>query len=109
MSSPPPTIRSSSVAAVILAAGYSSRMGDFKALLPFGRGTVLECVVTTLRAAGVERIVVVSGYRAEETEAEACRLGIDAARNPQFATGMSGSVRVGITACLLYTSPSPRD
>lgn len=114
MSFPSPTIRSSPVAAVILAGGYSSRMGEFKALLPFGCGTVLECVVSTLRAAGVARIVVVSGYRAEETEAEAGRLGIDAARNPQFATGMSSSVRVGITAvpeaapgCLLLPVDMP--
>lgn len=99
---------------IILAAGYSSRMGAFKPLLPFGSGTVLEHVVTTLRMAGVDQIVVVSGYRAEETETEAVRLSVSIVRNPQFADGMSTSVRAGIDAlpamvpgCLLLPVDMP--
>ncbi len=48
--------------AIILAAGRSSRMGRAKALLPIGGVTSLERVAGSLRAAGVERIVVVTGH-----------------------------------------------
>ena len=42
--------------AIVLAAGFSSRMGAFKPLLPFGERTLADHVVTNLRAAGVARI-----------------------------------------------------
>ncbi|MGB8510146.1 MAG: NTP transferase domain-containing protein, partial [Pyrinomonadaceae bacterium] len=54
------------VAAIILAAGRSRRMGAFKPLLPFGGRTVVEACIENLRAAGVAEIVVVLGHRAAE-------------------------------------------
>ena len=74
--------------AIVLAAGFSSRMGAFKPLLPFGERTVVDHVVTTLRAAGVERIHVVTGFEAESLAPELARLGVTRAHNPQFAAGM---------------------
>ena len=61
--------------AVILAAGIASRMGDFKPLLPMGEESVIQNVVRVLREAGVQQIVVVTGYRKEvlEEHLTACR------------------------------------
>ncbi len=53
-------------AAILLAAGESTRMGTLKALLPWGGVTLIEYQVGELAAAGVEDIVVVLGHAAEE-------------------------------------------
>jgi len=52
--------------AIILAAGYSSRMNGFKPLLPLGETTVLERIITLFQDAEVSDIRVVVGYRAED-------------------------------------------
>ena len=54
------------IAAVVLAAGESSRMGRDKALLPFRSSTFLEEIVSTLEKVPVQKIVVVLGHNAEE-------------------------------------------
>jgi CTP:molybdopterin cytidylyltransferase MocA/HD superfamily phosphodiesterase len=86
------------LAGVVLAAGYSSRMGAFKPLLPLPGGRVVERCLDGLAAAGIMEVVVVTGHRAEEIEAalagRACRL----VRNPGFDQGMFSSVRAGVDA-----------
>ena len=72
------------VAAIVLAAGRSSRMGDFKPLLPFGGRTLIGHVVASLRAAGVTRIHVVTGFNAEALAPEIDRLGVTRAHNADF-------------------------
>ncbi len=86
------------LSAIILAAGLSTRMGAFKPLLPLGNTTVLGQCIDLLRQAGVQRIVVVSGHRAEELAVEALRHGIQPVYNPDFPQGMYTSIRVGIQA-----------
>ena len=54
--------RQSSFAAIILAAGYSSRMKSFKPLLPIGELTAVERLMSSVRAAGIDDIIVVTGY-----------------------------------------------
>jgi len=49
------------IAALVLAAGQSSRMGRPKMVLPWGKTTVIGQVVTTLVGAGLDEIVVVTG------------------------------------------------
>ena len=51
--------------AVITAAGMSSRMGDFKPLLNIGAISVSQRIITTLKQAGKEIIVVVTGFHAD--------------------------------------------
>ncbi len=63
------------IAAIVLAAGFSSRMGAFKPLLPFGGRTVLGHVVAVLREAGVRHIHVVTGHQAELVALELAALG----------------------------------
>ena len=53
--------------AVLAAAGLSSRMGDFKPLLPFGDTTIAFHVTSMLRRLGADPVIVVTGYRAEGT------------------------------------------
>jgi molybdenum cofactor cytidylyltransferase len=57
------------IAAVLLAAGRSRRMGAFKALLPFGGRSVVGACVANLLEAGAREVVVVVGHRGEEVRA----------------------------------------
>jgi len=90
------------IAALVLAAGGSRRMGRPKMLLPLPGGTVLATVVSRLLAAPVDRIVVIVGH-----EAAAVRAGAglpDDARvmvldNPDWNEGLSSSLRRGLLAC----------
>lgn len=86
----PPTV------AVVLAAGWSSRMGAFKPLLPFGPRTVIEHVVATLREGGIDRIRVVTGHNADDLAPVLSRLDVTAVHNPDFDRGMYSSIRAGI-------------
>ncbi len=52
----------------VLAGGASSRMGQDKALLPWGQRTLVEQALATLREAGVERVAI-AGARAQELAA----------------------------------------
>src|SRR5690606_22119320 len=54
------------LAAIVLAAGASSRMGRPKALLPWGDRTLLEHELATLDEAGVTEVVVVIGRHAQQ-------------------------------------------
>jgi molybdenum cofactor cytidylyltransferase len=86
------------VAAIVLAAGGSRRLGRPKALLDFGGLTALEVALRTLREAGVTSGVVVTG---EETDV--IRRAVDATPfvwvvNPMPAAGRTGSVIVGLAA-----------
>ncbi|MBA4380576.1 MAG: hypothetical protein C0393_07885, partial [Anaerolinea sp.] len=79
------------IAAIILAAGESKRMGQAKMLLPWGETTVLGQVVATVAATGIEDILVVTGGGREGAEAEVSRLAADfpvrAIFNAGYATG----------------------
>jgi len=84
------------LSAIILAAGLSSRMGELKATLPLGRGTVLDRCITLFRTCGIEEPVVVTGHRREETGLLAERAGARVVYNPDFASGMYTSIRTGV-------------
>jgi len=90
------------VAAILLSAGYSSRMGDFKPLLPLGAGaertSVLERNVTLFRDAGLDDIRVVIGHRAEDLMPLLDRLRIQPVFNPGYRTGMFSSVVAGVAS-----------
>jgi molybdenum cofactor cytidylyltransferase len=90
------------IAGVILAAGFSERMGRPKALLPMGAAptTFLEQVVTTLRQAGLETVVVVVGSDAApiRAAAAAAELPVQIAENPDPARGQLSSLLVALGA-----------
>lgn len=102
------------VAALILAAGYSSRMREFKPLLPLDGKTVIEWSVDTFRGAGITNIRVVIGHEAELLATKLNGMEIPAVHNPDFALGMYSSVQAGIRslpedidACFLLPADIP--
>ena len=86
------------LAAIVLAAGRSSRMGEFKPLLDVEGRTLLEWAVAGFRGAGVDEVLVVTGHRAGEVGAVAERAGARAVANPEFDHGMFSSARAGVAA-----------
>jgi molybdenum cofactor cytidylyltransferase len=87
----------SSVAAILLAAGRSRRMGAFKPLLPFpGKRTVVEACLDHLTAGGVETIVVVLGHRAEEMRRRLSHLSVLFAVNMDALSEMGASIARGV-------------
>lgn len=85
-------------AALIPAAGLSSRMGALKPLLPFGRNTVLSACVALFRSQGIERIVVVTGKRGDEVAEVARASGAEPVHNQNFEQGMYSSIVAGVRA-----------
>src|SRR5207302_8566963 len=84
------------VAALLLAAGRSRRMGAFKPLLPFGDRTVIERCIANLRAAVVGEVIVVLGHRAEEVRAHLGDSDVRFALNADMDSEMSVSIARGI-------------
>jgi len=88
----------SPVAAILLAAGQSKRMGAFKPLLPFGDKTVIERCLDYLQQGGLETIVVVLGHRAAEVRKELNGRSVIFALNPDPNSEMGASIAAGIRA-----------
>ena len=84
------------VAAILLAAGRSERMGAFKPLLPFGDKTVIENCIDYLRRGGVETIVVVLGHRAGDVRRQLANTPVRFVINPDPESEMSVSIACGV-------------
>ena len=55
-------------AALIVAAGMSSRMGSFKPMLNIGSISVAQRVIANFRQAGINKIVMITGFNATMLE-----------------------------------------
>ena len=86
------------IAALILAAGESSRMGTDKALLLYRGRTFLEHILATLREAGVNRVAVVLGHHAEEIRPAVKLDGAKVVINPDYRRGQTSSLQTGLRA-----------
>jgi molybdenum cofactor cytidylyltransferase len=104
-----------STAAIILAAGSSSRMGagQHKLLLPLGDRPVLAHVIEATLASHARPIIIVLGHRAAQVRASishyATHPAITLVENNGYTKGMSTSLRVGLqalTATSSKTEPS---
>lgn len=86
-------------AAVLLAAGESTRMGQLKALLTWEGRTLFEYQVSQLLSAPVERLVVVLGYRDSDLRPllPADRR-LQVVHNPAYASGKVSSIVAGVAA-----------
>lgn len=83
--------------ALIVAAGMSSRMGAFKPMLNIGTISVAQRIVATFQQAGVDKIVMVTGYNAVELERHLAGNGIIFLRNEKYeTTQMFDSVKIGL-------------
>ena len=84
-------------AALIVAAGMSSRMGDFKPMLSIGSISIAQRVVATFRQAGIRRIVMVTGFNAVTLERHLSGSGVIFLRNEAYeTTQMFDSVKIGL-------------
>ena len=95
---PPPNVpRAPRVAALVLAAGKSSRMGGPNKLLEEvdGKALVAHAVDTAL-AADVASVVVVTGHQRERVEAALAGKPVTLVHNPDFAEGLSTSLKAGL-------------
>ncbi len=84
------------VVAIVLAAGFSERMGEFKPLLPLCKVSTLERCVTLFRDADIDDVRVVTGHRGAELEPLLTGLGVRAVENPRYPEGMFSSVAAGV-------------
>ena len=84
--------------AIILSAGFSSRMGGFKPLLQLGDKTLIENAVHLFLSAGVRDIIAVTGFGEEKLKDVLQRLKISYIKNPLYEEGMFTSVKAGISA-----------
>ncbi len=84
--------------AVLVAAGLSSRMKDFKPMLPFGGSTIAGHLVAILKGMGISPVIVVTGYRAEELERHLSHACVRFVRNERYKeTEMFDSIKLGLT------------
>src|ERR1700720_2325165 len=87
------------VAAVILAAGRSTRMGGpNKLLAELGGKTLVRVVTEQALASKASSVIVVTGHQATEVEKALQGLKVKFVHNPHFAEGLAGSVKTGIAA-----------
>lgn len=83
--------------AVIVAAGTSSYINDFKPMLKIGGTTIIKRIITTLKQVGVDDIVVVTGNKADKLEKHISHMGVICMRNERFLeTQMLDSARIGL-------------
>ena len=83
---------------VVLAAGFSSRLGQPKALARVHGVSLLRRTLRAASSLGVDRIIVVAPRNAARFRIEARGLKVRWAVNAQRAQGLSSSVRRGIAA-----------
>lgn len=106
------------IAAVILAAGESARLGRPKQLLPFRSRTLLRHVVECATDGGCDPVLVVLGARADELLGELDETVAHRVLNEAWRQGIGSSVRAGVaavrqqwpetSAVLLLTCDQPR-
>lgn len=87
------------VAAIILAAGRSTRMGGpNKLLAELGGKPLVRTVTEQALASKANGVIVVTGHQAELVEKALSGLKVKFVRNPDFAEGLASSVKAGIAA-----------
>jgi molybdenum cofactor cytidylyltransferase len=86
------------VAAVVLAAGASTRLGEAKQLLDIDGKCLVRHVVDTAAAAACSPIVVVVGAQAGSVLEALAGSEAHAVENPEWREGIAGSLRCGILA-----------
>lgn len=85
------------IGAVIVAAGMSSRMGDFKPMLNIGSISIAQRIIATFHQADVTKIVMVTGYNALTLERHLANNGVIFLRNENYeTTQMFDSAKIGL-------------
>lgn len=94
-----PSVNIEKIGVVIIAAGYSSRMGEnFKPLLPLGDQLVLEHSISLFTSNGIKDVRVVVGFRADDLIPLLDALNVRFVHNKHFDRGMFSSVKEGVAS-----------
>jgi molybdenum cofactor cytidylyltransferase len=94
-----PTARAPKVAALVLAAGSSRRMGATNKLLATVAGTpMVRRVAETALASSAAPVIVVTGHQAPAIEAALAGLDVTTVHNCDHASGLAGSLKTGLAA-----------
>jgi len=86
------------IAAIILAAGASIRMGEPKQLLPVGGQPMVRRVAEAVCAASLAQVVVVIGANAEAVGQAVDGLPVEIVLNDRWPEGMTASLHAGLRA-----------
>jgi molybdenum cofactor cytidylyltransferase len=86
------------IAGIILAAGFSRRMGMVKSLLPFGKSLLLDRVIENAHQSELVSVIVVLGHEAERIRKMINFKDSEIIFNPDYSMGQSSSLRVGLGA-----------
>jgi molybdenum cofactor cytidylyltransferase len=94
-----PVAAGRSIAAIILAAGRSTRMGGpNKLLAPIGGKPLVRIAAEQALASRASSVIVVTGHQREQIEGALAGLDLRIVHNPDFAQGLGTSLRVGVAA-----------
>jgi molybdenum cofactor cytidylyltransferase len=95
----PPAVAPRRVAAVVLAAGRSTRMGGpNKLLADIARRPLVRIAAEEALASRAKPVIVVTGHQREQVETALAGLPVQFVHNPEYADGLGTSVRAGIAA-----------
>ena len=84
--------------AVIVAAGLSSRMGEFKPLLQIGSQSVVRHVISAFSQAGIRQIAIVTGHNASALTEHLADLDVTFLHNEHYrTTQMFDSAKIGLS------------
>ncbi|WP_027136148.1 NTP transferase domain-containing protein [Geminicoccus roseus] len=93
------SMRAPRIAALVLAAGRSSRMGpDNKLLIPLSGKPLVRHVVDAALESSCEQVVVVTGHMQAEVTAVLAGVPVVSVHNPDFASGLASSLKAGLAA-----------
>ncbi len=85
-------------AAIVLAAGRASRMGENKLVAEVGGKAIVRRAAEAAVASKASPVIVVTGHERERVEAKLAGLGVVIVHNPRYADGMSTSLKAGLAA-----------
>ncbi len=87
------------IAAIVLAAGRSTRMGPLnKMLAEIGGKPLVRIAAEQALASRAKPVIVVTGHQHEQVEAALAGLPVRFVHNPDYAEGLGTSLRTGIAA-----------
>jgi len=87
------------IAAVVLAAGRSTRMGAInKMIAEIGGKPLVRIAVEQALASRAKPVIVVTGHEREQVEAALAGLPVRFVQNPDYADGLGTSLKAGIAA-----------
>jgi molybdenum cofactor cytidylyltransferase len=95
---PPPAADGRRVAAIVLAAGRSTRMGGpNKLLAEIGGRPLVRIVTEQALASRAGPVIVVTGHERTKVEAALAGLKVRLVHNPDYAAGLSTSLKAGLS------------